>query len=246
MSSEPSSTEPQAQSFKCDECGKLLKDTTLASWHADKTGHQAFSESTDPIVPLTEEEKAEKLAYLREKLAVKRAKQAEEDAENAKKNAAIERKKTQESAQLQEELQRKEELKQIEKAKRQKREDAEAKQRVLAQIAQDKAERAARAKGEVMPAAAPTIASHRQDLPTAAKKADLSVARLQIRVVGRSPLTRTFDPQTTLRQVAEDVSAETGIAAGSAKFRTFGQQLDLDKTLSEQKLVPSAALQLST
>lgn len=48
--------------------------------------HQDFSESTEEIAPLTEEEKKQRLTDLRTALAEKRAKQASLDKEEAKKN----------------------------------------------------------------------------------------------------------------------------------------------------------------
>lgn len=48
--------------------------------------HQDFSESTEEIAPLTEEEKKQRLTDLRTALAEKRAKQALLDKEEAKKN----------------------------------------------------------------------------------------------------------------------------------------------------------------
>lgn len=48
--------------------------------------HTDFSESTEEIAPLTAEEKAAKLAALREKLAAKRAAQADEEKIARKKN----------------------------------------------------------------------------------------------------------------------------------------------------------------
>lgn len=51
----------EAQSIKCVECGKLLKSAAFASFHAEKSGHTNFEESTEEIKPLTEEEKKQKL-----------------------------------------------------------------------------------------------------------------------------------------------------------------------------------------
>ena len=241
----------QAHSLQCDDCGKLLKDNAAAQWHAEKSGHASFSESVQEIVPLTEEEKQAKLAALRQKLALKRAAQQAEEDENTKRNAAIERKKTQETAEIKEALKRKEELKAIEKTKREKKEDAEAKRKILAQIAQDKAERAARAAGgqsnaSVAPPPPAVLAASAREPAVATKQADMSMAKLQIRVAGVKPIVRSYTPETTLRQVAQDVATETNVDPANAKFRMFPQrQLDLDKTLAEEKLVPSAALQLS-
>jgi hypothetical protein len=49
-------------------------------------GHADFSESTEEIAPLTEEERKQKLLELREKVAAKRANQALVDKEEQKRN----------------------------------------------------------------------------------------------------------------------------------------------------------------
>jgi hypothetical protein len=46
------------QCFLC-RCGKLLKSELDAQAHAARTQHASFSESTEEIKPLTEEEKEE-------------------------------------------------------------------------------------------------------------------------------------------------------------------------------------------
>lgn len=50
------------------------------------SGHENFSESTEEIAPLTEEEKKQRLEELRAKMAEKKAKQAILDKEEQKKN----------------------------------------------------------------------------------------------------------------------------------------------------------------
>jgi hypothetical protein len=45
--------EASANSLKCDDCGRLLRDTTAAQAHAMRTGHANFSQSTEEIKPLT-------------------------------------------------------------------------------------------------------------------------------------------------------------------------------------------------
>lgn len=46
-------TDPGANSLKCDDCGRMLRDTTAAQAHATRTGHQNFSQSTEVIKPLS-------------------------------------------------------------------------------------------------------------------------------------------------------------------------------------------------
>jgi hypothetical protein len=51
----------EAKSIKCSECGKILKSAAFASFHAEKSGHTNFEESTEEVKPLSEEEKKERL-----------------------------------------------------------------------------------------------------------------------------------------------------------------------------------------
>lgn len=64
----------------------LIPKSLIAEFHATKTGHVDFSESTEEIAPLTEEEKKAKLEELRRKLAEKRSGTSEQDRLDKKKN----------------------------------------------------------------------------------------------------------------------------------------------------------------
>lgn len=94
-----------AKSLVCNDCGKKFRTHDQASFHASKTyggpdtpapllaqadtcpsDHTDFSESTDEIAPLTEEEKKARLEELRQKLKEKRANQSVADKEEAKRN----------------------------------------------------------------------------------------------------------------------------------------------------------------
>ena len=81
---------PQAKSLKCSDCGKVMREA-LVSFHAEKSGHTNFEESTEEIKPLTEEEKKERLAQMRQKLAEKRAAQSQVDKEESKANEKVSR-----------------------------------------------------------------------------------------------------------------------------------------------------------
>lgn len=70
----------------CNECGKKFRSQAQAEFHASKTEHVDFAESTEEIAPLTEEQKKARLQELREKLAVKRAGQSEQDKIEKKRN----------------------------------------------------------------------------------------------------------------------------------------------------------------
>ena len=79
----------QALSLVCNDCGTQLRSHAAAEFHAAKTQHVNFSESTEEIKPLTEEEKAEKLAELKRKLAEKRAGSSTQDKLDQKRNEVI-------------------------------------------------------------------------------------------------------------------------------------------------------------
>ena len=76
----------EPRSLVCNECGKKFRSQAQAEFHASKSEHVDFSESTEEIAPLTEEEKKAKLQELRERLAAKRATQSEQDKVDKKRN----------------------------------------------------------------------------------------------------------------------------------------------------------------
>lgn len=74
------------RSLVCNECGKKFRSQAQAEFHASKSEHVDFAESTEEIAPLTEEQKKQKLEDLREKLAAKRAVQGEQEKADKKRN----------------------------------------------------------------------------------------------------------------------------------------------------------------
>lgn len=101
----------EAKSLVCNDCGRKLRSHAQAEFHATKTQHMNFSESTEEIAPLTDEEKKAKLEELRKKLAEKRAGGSEQDKIDKKKNEEIRRKSTKETQDIKEDLKKKEQLK---------------------------------------------------------------------------------------------------------------------------------------
>lgn len=116
----------EAKSLVCNDCGRKFRSQAQAEFHASKSGHVDFAESTEEIAPLTEEEKKAKLEELRKKLAEKRAGGSEQDKLDKKKNEVslarrnycsmraniplqeIRRKSTKETADIKEDLKKKE------------------------------------------------------------------------------------------------------------------------------------------
>ncbi|EXJ86899.1 hypothetical protein A1O3_03853 [Capronia epimyces CBS 606.96] len=239
----------EARSLVCNECGKKFKGTAQAEFHASKSGHTDFAESTEEIVPLTEEERAAKLEELRQKLAAKRAVQAEQDKIDQKRNEQINRKKTKETEDLKEQLKVKEQIKEAEKKKREKQAEIEAKKRIQAKIAADKEERrlkAEREKAARAGAAAPVAAPPPPTAAPAASKpaSEYKETRLRLQTSAGNIL-KTFPVETTLFEVAAAVGEETGrdVESFSQNFprKVFGQEF-FGESLKDLKLVPSASL----
>ncbi|RPD58953.1 hypothetical protein L226DRAFT_536479 [Lentinus tigrinus ALCF2SS1-7] len=249
----------EAKSIKCSVCGKTFKNVDLANYHAEKSGHDQFEESTEEIKPLTEEEKKQRLAELKERMAAKKAAKAKEDAKDNLANEAIRRKAGRDMNAIREEMKQKELLKEAEKKRREKIEDQKARAAVKAQIEADKkarAEKAAREKalreGKPFPE---TSAQAGTSAPAAAPAAhkgpgkDYPETRLQIRMAsGGQPYTTTLPSDSTLREVAEFLAAQTlSVDVETVNFsltfprKTFARS-DFSRTLRDLGLTPSAVL----
>ncbi|ROW03173.1 hypothetical protein VPNG_08155 [Cytospora leucostoma] len=241
-----------AKSLACDDCGKKFRTTALAEFHASKTGHENFSESTEELKPLTEEEKKQKLDEMRAALAHKRAGQAEKDKEEAKRNEKIKQKATRESQDAKEELQRKEQIKEAARKRQEKLDDLEAKRRIKAKIEADKEERRRKAENAkaaregVAPPAAAAAAPSQPAAPAQPKSsASYTEARLRLQTPG-GVVQKNFPAETTLFEVAQALQAEQGSAVSSFTItfprKIFESGVDFGQTLREIGLVPSGVL----
>ncbi|KAI1475301.1 ubiquitin-related domain-containing protein [Daldinia eschscholtzii] len=237
-----------AMSLVCNECGKKFRSQGEAEFHANKSGHTDFAESTEQIAPLSEEEKKKRLEELRERVKAKKAGQAAVDKEEQKRNEKIRQKATRESHELKEELQRKEQIKEAAKKRQEKLDEIEAKKRIKAKIEADKEER--RRKAEEAKAArtggVPVAAPAPAPAPAPARPAVThNEARLRLQTSGGNVM-KTLPADTTLFEVKQMLESENGLTV--TKFvqnfprKVFEGNLDLGKTLKEAGLVPSAAL----
>lgn len=243
----------EAKSFKCDECGKLLKDADAVQFHAAKTQHASFSESVDEVKPLTEEEKREQLAKLQERLKQKRL---EREAEERK--AEIQREKQRRNfgkdvTASKEKLAELEMKKIAEQRRRDKMEEKLARQKVKEQIEKDKRERAAKFTKQnqtsASAAASSTVASTPPTSQPAAptEKKDYTETRLQIRLTNGQALTQTFAAKEPLAAVRLYVEMNRTDPPGNFSLMTsFPRKVfageDYEKPLTELGLVPSAVL----
>lgn len=239
-----------ARSLVCNDCGKKFRSTAQAEFHASKTEHQDFSESTEEIAPLTEEEKKQKLADLKEKLAEKRAMQSEQDKIDKKRNEEINRKKTKESQDIKEQLKMKESMKEAELKRKEKAADIEAKRRIQAKIAADKEERRlknerekAQRAGQALP---PVAATAPEPTPAATSKPASAYTETRLRLqTANGNVMKTFPVDTTLFEVAAALNEESGMEVESFT-QTFPRKVFnnefFGETLKDLKMVPSASL----
>jgi len=242
----------QARSLKCNECGKLLKSEQEATAHAARTQHTDFSESTEEIKPLTEEEKKEKLAQLQERMKQKRAEKEKQEKEEQIQREKMRRTQGQDislAKQKQEEM----ELKKIaEEKRREKLEEKLARQRVKEQIEKDKRDRAAKFgsnKSESSPPVAVPPSASPAPAPAAPAR-DYTNCRLQIRLTNGQSLTQSFGAKEPLSAVRLYVEINRTDGGGPfSLMTTFPRRLytpaDMDQPLDALGLVPSAVIMVT-
>ncbi|KAL4785756.1 hypothetical protein BJX76DRAFT_160367 [Aspergillus varians] len=242
----------EARSLLCNDCGKKFRSQAQAEFHASKTEHVDFSESTEELSPLTEEEKKARLQELREKLAAKRAGQSEQDKLDKKRNEEIRRKATKESQDAKEELEKKQRMKEAAQKKQEKQADIDAKRRVKARIEADKEERRLRVEREkaeragVAPPTQPAVApAATTSGPVASKPASAyTEARLRLQT-SKGNIMKTLPVDTTLFEVAAALKSEDGVDVNSFRQnfprKVFNSEF-FGESLKDLGLVPSASL----
>ncbi|KAK4162657.1 ubiquitin-related domain-containing protein [Cladorrhinum sp. PSN259] len=241
--------EQLAKSLVCKDCGKKFRTHDAATYHATKTEHTDFEESTEEIAPLTEEEKKARLEELREKAKLKKETQSQQEKEEAKRNEQIRLKANKDTQQIKEELARKEQIKEAAKKRQEKADDIEAKRRIKAKIEADKAERKrkeeeAKALREGRAPQAPAAPAAPTPLASSGSSSSAATARLRIQTKTGN-LIKTYPSETTLMEVAHAVSEETGQQVTSFQItfprKTFNG-VDFGQTLKEAGLAPSAVI----
>ncbi|GLA34659.1 hypothetical protein AnigIFM63309_008071 [Aspergillus niger] len=242
----------EARSLVCNECGKKFRSHAQAEFHASKSQHVDFSESTEEIAPLTEEQKKARLEELRQKLAEKRAGLSEQDKIDKKRNEEIRRKSTKDSQDVKEELQRKQALKEAEQKKKDKLADIEAKKRVKARIEADKEERRLRAEREraeragVAPPAQPAPAPAATTSGPVASKPASAYTETRLRFqTSKGNIMKTLPVTTTLFEIAAALQREDGIEVHSFAQNFPRKVFDAEyfgESLKDLGLIPSASL----
>ncbi|KAF7259460.1 hypothetical protein EG68_03352 [Paragonimus skrjabini miyazakii] len=238
-----------AKSFKCEDCSKSLRNEEEVQIHSARTGHVNYSESTEEVKPLTEEERKAQMEKLQDLLRQKKlqrdAQEKQEELEREKRR----RKQGKDIVSAKTKFEEDEIRRMVEQKRREKEEDKAYRERLKADIARERAEKKMKERGEdpqISPVAKPV-------LPPQPPKSDSTVCRLQIRLPSGPPLKAEFGPSEPLSAVILYISQrwplnEVGSVDPSSvqvlttfPKRDFGEG-DLQMPLSELGLCPSAVL----
>ncbi|XP_017770871.1 PREDICTED: UBX domain-containing protein 1-like [Nicrophorus vespilloides] len=234
-----------AKSLKCDDCGKLFKNQTEVEFHAAKSGHDNFSESTEEKKPLTEDEKKEQLAKIEAKLRQRRLEREEKE-----KLEALERekKRIRSGKEMLEAKKKHEDLeikKIVEQRKREKEEERIAKQRVMKQIEQDKLARKAKFSNS------PTTVEVENKAPTTSVPKPVAhnytEVKLQIRLTDGNTMIQSFGAKEPLSAVRVYIEMNRSDEPGSFSLMTnYPKKIfngdDYEKPLDLLGLAPTAVL----
>lgn len=232
---------------------RLFKNQVEVEFHAAKSGHSSFSESTEEKKPLTEEEKKEQLARLEEKLRSKRAEREAQEKRDALEKEKMRIKSGKDMSEAKRNLEEIEMKKLIEQRKREKEEEKRARDRVRAQIESDKAARreqlaALTGKAAPIPTVTPTPTAPTTMSADSTPKAPKSYAntRIQVRLPDGSTLVETFDVKEPLSAVRLFVQLKQGTDNPFTLMTTFPRKVydndDYEKPLEALGLVPTAVL----
>ncbi|CAH1792175.1 unnamed protein product [Owenia fusiformis] len=237
----------QPKSLKCDECGKLLSSENAVQMHAARSGHQSFSESTEEIKPLTEEEKKAQLEKLQEIRKQKRLEKQEKEKRDQLEREIQRRKFGKEVQTAKQTMAEKEMKKLAEERRREKMEEKIARQKVKEQIEKDKRDRAAKfAKTDPsVNTAAPATATAAP--PVQVEKKEYDTCRIQIRLTNGTSITQSFQAKESLAAVRLFVEMNRTDEKGPFTLMTsFPKKVftddDMEKPLQLLGLVPSAVL----
>lgn len=137
-SADTASAEQPAKSLKCTDCNRLFKDQGEMEFHAAKTGHINFTESTEEKRPLTEDEKRDQLMKLEEKLKQKRLEREEREKVDALDRERVRIKSGKDMGEARRKMEEQEMKKIVDQRKREKQDEKVARDRVKAQIEADK------------------------------------------------------------------------------------------------------------
>ncbi|CAH8509139.1 unnamed protein product [Schistosoma intercalatum] len=235
-------------SYKCDDCDKCLRNEDEVQVHSARTGHVNYSQCSDAVSSLTEDERREQMKKLQELL---RAKKTQREEQERHEEIECEKKRRQQHKTLSSAKAKFEEdevRRFVEQKKREKEEDRAYLEKLKAEIARDQEEKRARTASE-LPLIAP---SNSTSLPTAVPKTNPTICRLHIRLPSGQSIKGEFGVNEPLSAVMLYVSqnwpnSSTFIDPQSIQLMTsFPKQEftseDRNRSLLDLGLCPSAVL----
>lgn len=222
---------------KSDEAGPSQAPTATLPDNSDEIEKEAL-QNTDSTISMEEKmERAKELIEARRREKIDKEKEAEKLKE-------IERRSQGKDVAELKRWQAEQELKQIqEERKREKMENNLARQRILEQIAQDRAER--RARDAPVPPSTPSPTTPQQTTQPATSGDSGGRARIQFKLPDGSSHTAHFDAEGTLADVHRYVADNLRLPSSSFSLWTAFPRRELterDETLRGLQLAPSAAL----
>jgi len=134
-----------ARSYKCNTTGKIFSNMANLELYANRTGHTDFSECTEAVKPLTEEEKAAKIAEIKALLKAKRTEREEAEKVNDVDREKQRRFMGKEMIKTKEEMDRLARKREAKIRKKEKEDFKRERARIRAEIEKDKLERRANA-----------------------------------------------------------------------------------------------------
>lgn len=198
----PSAEEIKANSIRCDDCGVLLRNEDEVMLHANKTGHENYSEANESVKPKTKEEIEEAKKRLSDRLIRIRKEKQEKERQEQIEQERTRRKQGREINEIKQKFYEDELKRLAEEKRREKLADAAHKQKVKEQIAADReafkrAQEMAKSGGmEPTPAPQPVKLP-----PVVNEKKDYDECRIQIRLTDGKSIVQTFKSKEPLASV---------------------------------------------
>lgn len=207
----------------------------------------AKKEEVDDSKPSLEErvEKAKKL------LEIKKQEKEAKEIEDEKQKEFERRRMGQEVLKMKKKQQDKELQELIEEREREKRESAAAKQRILEQIAQDRADRLEREQkmkgGNTMSSNQTSQSAAAAPAPPAARSVNGNITRIQFKLPTGEAKSHSFPPNTTLRQVRDFINNNIDLSFSEYRLATTFPRReftndDNESTLLSLSLTPTGVI----
>ncbi|CAO4360140.1 unnamed protein product [Caenorhabditis nigoni] len=221
-----------ATGFKCEQCNLFLPNDELMMAHASETQHSKFFQADAPK-PLTDEEKTAKAKEIVEKIRL--AQELKDQKTPLVDQKSVDQKEGKRQMEEDQEEKDRRMKEYAEMRRRQKAEDDVDRKKILEQIKLDAEERRQRmGRIEVV----------KKEVPVIPKGPEEGCTMLQIRLVGGKVVKQEFKQEEKLSTVYTWIETNHPAAPKFKMMTPFPRkefaEEDMEKTLQELKLIPSA------